>query len=68
MWRMKIYREKCKECGDWGYPFIYESQLKACLMDFGRVIANILDGIKPKKNKGNRYKIQENHNHHEDLC
>ena len=64
IWRMKIYREKCKECGHWGYPYIYESQLRACLMDFGRVVANILDGIKPNRNIGNRFKIQENHNHH----
>ena len=37
-------------------------------MEFGRVIAQITEGIRPKKNRGDRNKISETHNHDEERC
>ncbi len=42
-WMLKLYVEYCEKCGGAGEPLLYESQLKACQIEFCIVVTNILN-------------------------
>lgn len=52
-----------------GTPFIFKSQLQASMIEFGRIVTQVLDGIKPEYHVGDRHKIvKSQHFHKEELC
>ena len=64
----QIIQGKMQKLFEMGLTSIYESQLTGCLMEFGRITTQIAEGIEPPENEGDRVKIVEAHNHHENLC
>lgn len=56
---------QCKDCHNWGDPYLYESQLEAFAKSFCFIISHIVEDIEDKKpHKDRRNKIiEEMHKH-----
>ena len=52
-----------------GTPFIFKSQLQALMIEFDRIVTQVLNGLKLEYYVGDRHKIVESqHFHKEELC
>lgn len=61
---------QCLECHKWGIPEIYDSQLEGIEVQFCQIVANIINGKKPKKKnrKIDPIPVPDLENHLIELC